>query len=104
MTDSHDTRPILDFEIFHADVCVALDLTADELPVDAKFVDDLGFDSLLVYELIVVVEEQCDVYLGDEPLDIRAWTLRDVYEHVCLIRQHGTSEHTIEGGDRDRVP
>jgi len=70
-----------------------IDVIAHELALptrpgcDAALGDDLGFDSLQMYELLIVVEN-----LGIE-VDERAWfaaaTLRECYELYCVEQSLG---------------
>jgi len=43
-----------------------LGVSADEVKPEAKFVDDLGADSLDLTELIMAMEEEFGVEIGDE--------------------------------------
>jgi len=43
-----------------------LGVSADEVTPEAKFVDDLGADSLDLTELIMAMEEEFGVEIGDE--------------------------------------
>ena len=73
-------------------------MTAAEFPADKKIVDELGFDSLLVYEVLVVVEEVADVYLGDEPIDLRGLTLRNIFELLCALDPSLAEQTDVEPG------
>ena len=43
-----------------------LSVNADEVKEDAKFVEDLGADSLDVVELVMALEEKFDIEIPDE--------------------------------------
>jgi acyl carrier protein len=43
-----------------------LNVSADEVTESAKFVDDLGADSLDVVELVMALEEKFDIEIPDE--------------------------------------
>ena len=43
-----------------------LGVSADEVKPEAKFVDDLGADSLDLTELIMAMEEEFDIEIDDE--------------------------------------
>ena len=43
-----------------------LGVSADEVKPEAKFVDDLGADSLDVTELIMAMEEEFDIEIADD--------------------------------------
>ena len=44
----------------------ALDVSPDEVVPEAKFIDDLGADSLDIVELIMAMEEEFDVEISDD--------------------------------------
>lgn len=43
-----------------------LGVSADEVKLEAKFVDDLGADSLDLTELIMAMEEEFDIEIADD--------------------------------------
>lgn len=43
-----------------------LGVSADEVKPEAKFVDDLGADSLDLTELIIAMEEEFDIEIADD--------------------------------------
>ena len=43
-----------------------LEIGVDQITDEAKFIDDLGADSLDVVELVMALEEQFDVEIADE--------------------------------------
>jgi len=43
-----------------------LNVNADDVKEDSKFVDDLGADSLDVVELVMALEEKFDIEIPDE--------------------------------------
>lgn len=43
-----------------------LDIGIDQVTGEAKFIDDLGADSLDVVELVMALEEQFDVEIADD--------------------------------------
>jgi acyl carrier protein len=47
-------------------VCEKLSVTADQCLPEAKFIDDLGADSLDTVELVMELEEQFNVTIPDE--------------------------------------
>ena len=53
---SKDTKIIVD----------QLGVSADEVKPEAKFVDDLGADSLDLTELIMAMEEEFDIEIADD--------------------------------------
>jgi acyl carrier protein len=65
-----------------------LSISADDLKDDAKFVEDLGADSLdvlvLVMGLVVDIEEKFDIEIPDEEAE-KIQTVKDI---VTFIEEH----------------
>ncbi len=58
-----------------------LSVNADEVKEDAKFVEDLGADSLDVVELVMALEEKFDIEIPDDEAEKIA-TVADVVAYV----------------------
>ena len=58
-----------------------LSVSADEVKDDAKFVEDLGADSLDVVELVMAFEEEFDIDIPDDEAEKIA-TVADVVAYV----------------------
>ncbi len=58
-----------------------LSVSADEVKDDAKFVEDLGADSLDVVELVMALEEKFDIEIPDDEAEKIA-TVSDVVAYV----------------------
>jgi acyl carrier protein len=58
-----------------------LSVNADEVKEDAKFVEDLGADSLDVVELVMALEEKFDIEIPDEEAE-KIQTVADVVAYV----------------------
>jgi acyl carrier protein len=54
------------FEEVKAVVVEQLNVSADEVKEDSKFVEDLGADSLDVVELVMALEEKFDIEIPDD--------------------------------------
>ncbi len=59
-----------------------LGVSADEVTPGAKFVDDLGADSLDLTELIMAMEEEFDIEIEDE----QAQQIRTVQDAIDFIK------------------
>ena len=59
-----------------------LGVSADEVTPGAKFVDDLGADSLDLTELIMAMEEEFDIEIDDE----QAQQIRTVQDAIDFIK------------------
>jgi len=58
-----------------------LSVSADEVKEDAKFVEDLGADSLDVVELVMALEEKFDIEIPDDEAE-KIQTVADVVAYV----------------------
>ena len=58
-----------------------LSVNADEVKDDAKFVEDLGADSLDVVELVMALEEKFDIEIPDDEAE-KIQTLNDVVTYI----------------------
>jgi len=58
-----------------------LSVNADEVKDDAKFVEDLGADSLDVVELVMALEEKFDIEIPDDEAE-KITTVADVVAYV----------------------
>ncbi|HEX4895104.1 MAG TPA: acyl carrier protein [Solimonas sp.] len=58
-----------------------LSLTEEQITPDAKFVEDLGADSLDSVELVMALEEQFGIEIADEEAE-KIQTFRDVLQYV----------------------
>jgi len=56
----------------------------ESIPDSARFVDDLGLDSLAILEIVVDVENAFKVRASDEELQ----TIRSIEDSVALILRH----------------
>ena len=58
-----------------------LGIPSDEVTSDAKFVDDLGADSLDIVELIMAFEEEFDIEIPDEDAE-KIETVGDAVKYI----------------------
>jgi acyl carrier protein len=58
--------PVALFDEVKAVVVEQLNVSADEVKEDSKFVEDLGADSLDVVELVMALEEKFDIEIPDD--------------------------------------
>ncbi|MEA3228296.1 MAG: acyl carrier protein [Campylobacterota bacterium] len=58
-----------------------LSVSADEVKDDAKFVEDLGADSLDVVELVMALEEKFDIEIPDDEAE-KIQTIADVVAYI----------------------
>lgn len=58
-----------------------LDVDGDEITPDARFIDDLGADSLDIVELIMAIEEEFELEIPDEDAE-RIATVGDAVAYI----------------------
>ena len=61
-----------------------LSVNAEQVTPEAKFIEDLGADSLDIVELVMAMEEVFDVEIPDE----EAENIRTVQDAVNYIQEH----------------
>lgn len=58
-----------------------LSKSAEEVTLEARFIDDLGADSLDVTELLMALEEEFNIDIDDEVNSIE--TVKDVVDYIA---------------------
>ncbi len=71
----------MEFEQIQNIISEVLSVPADGITEDTTFVDDLGADSLDVYQILMVVEEEFEVEIPSEDAE-KIVTVGDVLEPV----------------------
>lgn len=56
----------MEFEKLQEIIQEVLNCDKDEITMDTKFIDDLGADSLDVYQIIMGIEEEFDIEISTE--------------------------------------
>lgn len=56
----------MEFDILKRVIAEVLSVDTEEITMETTFIDDLGADSLDVYQIILGVEEELDVEVDDE--------------------------------------
>jgi len=64
-----------------------LEVSADQLKPDAKFIEDLGADSLDIVELVMALEEEFGIDIPDEDAD----KLKTVGDAMNYLKSHATA-------------
>ena len=65
-----------------------LGIAADEIKAESNFKDDLGADSLDLFELVMALEEEYDVEIPSEDLE----RLTTVGEVIAYLKEKGVEE------------
>ena len=65
-------------------ICDQLNVDASEVTPDASFKDDLGADSLDLFELVMTLEDEYDLEIPTDDL-MKIVTIGDVIEYMKII-------------------
>lgn len=71
----------MEFEKLQGIIAEVLNVDADEVAMDSTFTDDLGADSLDLYQIIMAIEEEFDIEIPAESAETIA-TVGDAVEAI----------------------
>ena len=71
----------MEFEKLKNIIAEVLNVDADEITMDTTFVDDLGADSLDVFQIIMGIEEEFDIEISNEDAE-KIVTVGDAVEQI----------------------
>ena len=71
----------MDFEKLQGIIAEVLNLESDEISPNATFVDDLGADSLDIFQIIMGIEEEFDIEIPNEAAE-KIVTVGDAAEAI----------------------
>ena len=71
----------MEFEKLKNIIAEVLNVDADEITLDTTFVDDLGADSLDVFQIIMGIEEEFDIEIPSEEAE-KIVTVGDAVEQI----------------------
>ena len=71
----------MEFEKIRKIIAESLNVEEDEITMDTTFVDDLGADSLDVFEIIMTVEEEFEIEIANEAAESIV-TVGDAVEQI----------------------
>ena len=71
----------MEFEKLQGIIAEVLNVDADEITPDTTFVDDLGADSLDVFQIIMGIEEEFDIEIDNEEAE-KITTVQDAVEQI----------------------
>lgn len=80
---SAEMRVVMEFEKLQRIIAEVLSMDPEEITRKKKFVDDLGADSLEVFQIIMGIEDAFDVILEEDAVN-RVDTVEDAF---ALIKQ-----------------
>lgn len=71
----------MEFEKLQSIIAEVLNMDADEITMDKTFVDDLGADSLDVFQIIMGIEEEFDIEIPNDAAESIV-TVADAVEQI----------------------
>ena len=72
---------IMEFEKLQKIISEVLNVGEDEITMETTFVDDLGADSLDVFQIIMGIEEEVDIEIANEEAE-NIVTVADALEQI----------------------
>ena len=75
----------MELEKIKAIIAEVLNIDADSITEDTTFVDDLGADSLDIFQIIMGTEEEYDIELDNESVE-QIQTVGDAVEAIRTIK------------------
>lgn len=75
----------MELEKIKAIIAEVLNIDADSITEDTTFVDDLGADSLDIFQIIMGIEEEYDIELDNESVE-QIQTVSDAVEAIRTIK------------------
>lgn len=75
----------MELEKIEAIIAEVLNIDADSITEDTTFVDDLGADSLDIFQIIMGIEEEYDIELDNESVE-QIQTVGDAVEAIRTIK------------------
>ena len=71
----------MEFEKLQKIIAEVLNLSEEEIRLDSTFVDDLGADSLDVFQIIMGIEEEFDIEIDNEEAE-KITTVQDAVDQI----------------------
>ena len=72
---------IMEFEKLQNIIAEVLNIDAEEITMESTFVDDLGADSLDVFQIIMGIEEEFDIEIPNEEAE-KISTVSDAVDQI----------------------
>ncbi len=71
----------MEFEKLQGIIAEVLNIDASEVTMEATFVDDLGADSLDIFQIVMGIEEEFDIEIPNEAAE-KITTVADAVEQI----------------------
>ncbi len=75
---------IMEFEKIRAIISDVLNISEDDISLDSTFIEDLGADSLDVFQIIMGIEEEFDIEIPNEAAE-KIVTVNDAVEQIKTV-------------------
>ncbi len=75
---------IMEFEKIRAIISEVLNISEDDISLDSTFIEDLGADSLDVFQIIMGIEEEFDIEIPNEAAE-KIVTVNDAVEQIKTV-------------------
>lgn len=72
----------MELDILKRVIVEVLNVDEDDITLDTTFVDDLGADSLDIYQIIMGMEEELDIEISEDDLGENIATVGDAIELI----------------------
>lgn len=76
----------MEFEALKKAMATILGMDSNEIEMDMEFLNDLGADSLDVYQIVMGVEEELGITIPSEPLE-KITTVREAVELIESVKR-----------------
>lgn len=77
----------MEFEKIQEIIADVLNIDIEEIKLESKFVDDLGADSLDIFQIIMGIEETFDIEMDNNEAD-KISTVRDAVEQIKMTKKN----------------
>ena len=81
----------MEFEKLKKIIAEVLNVDEEEITMETTFVDDLGADSLDVFQIIMGLEEEFDIEIPNEEAE-KIVTVGDAVEQMFLVRKRAVCQ------------
>ena len=81
----------MEFEKLQKIIAEVLNLSEEEIRPDSTFVDDLGADSLDVFQIIMGIEEEFDIEIDNEEAE-KITTVQDAVDQIKASSESEVTE------------
>ncbi len=71
----------MEFEKLQEIIAEVLNISKDEIYLETRFVDDLGADSLDVFQIVLGIEEEFDIEIDNDVVE-RIVTVQDAVDQI----------------------